>query len=229
MNSDEKVVGIQALVRWLHPEYGELEPGQFLHIAQKSDQIILLGTYVLRKALMYLRRIHEAGYRDLFMMISCTAKEFYHPGFISTIKSALHEAGIAPEHLKLNLEDKFSFQAAQSALTIIRELSDLGVQFAVNGFESAYPAFAFLQQMPKETMIKLNKAYVQNIVTKRNRSFLLSLMDIINMLDLEVIISGIETQEQKQLLESRRCILQGYHFNSPKPFEDYLEDLEQGA
>ncbi|HOA55669.1 MAG: EAL domain-containing protein [Clostridiaceae bacterium] len=230
VNSDEKVVGIQALVRWLHPEYGELEPGQFLHIAQKSDQIILLGTYVLRKALMYLRRIHEAGYRDLFMMISCTAKEFYHPGFISTIKSALHEAGIAPEHLKLNLEDKFSFQAAQSALTIIRELSDLGVQFAVNGFESAYPAFAFLQQMPKETMIKLNKAYVQNIVTdKRNRSFLLSLMDIINMLDLEVIISGIETQEQKQLLESRRCILQGYHFNSPKPFEDYLEDLEQGA
>lgn len=230
VNSDEKVVGIQALVRWLHPEYGELEPGQFLHIAQKSDQIILLGTYVLRKALMYLKRIHEAGYRDLFMMISCTAKEFYHPGFISTIKSALHEAGIAPEHLKLNLEDKFSFQAAQSALTIIRELSDLGVQFAVNGFESAYPAFAFLQQMPKETMIKLNKAYVQNIVTdKRNRSFLLSLMDIINMLDLEVIISGIETQEQKQLLESRRCILQGYHFNSPKPFEDYLEDLEQGA
>lgn len=230
VDTDERIVGVQALVRWLHPEYGELEPGQFLHIAQKTDQIILLGNYVLRRALMHLKKIHEAGHRDLFIMISCTAKEFYHPGFVNTIKSALSETGIDPGYLKINLEDRFSFQAAQSALAIIMELNELGVRFAVNGFESAYPAFAFLQQMPKDTMIKLNKAYVQNIVTdKRNRSFLMALMDIITMWDLDVIISGIETEEQKQLLDSRRCILQGYHFNIPKPLERYLEDLGQGA
>lgn len=230
VDTDERILGVQALVRWLHPEYGELEPGQFLHIAQKTDQIILLGNYVLRRALMHLKKIHEAGHRDLFIMISCTAKEFYHPGFVSTIKSALNEIGIDPGYLKINLEDRFSFQAAQNALAIIKELNELGVRFAVNGFESAYPAFAFLQQMPKDTMIKLNKAYVQNIVTdKRNRSFLMALMDIITMWDLDVIISGIETEEQKQLLDSRRCILQGYHFNIPKPLERYLEDLGQGA
>lgn len=230
VDTDERIVGVQALVRWLHPEYGELEPGQFLHIAQKTDQIILLGNFVLRRALMHLKKIHEAGHRDLFIMISCTAKEFYHPGFVSTIKSALNEIGIDPGYLKINLEDRFSFQAAQNALAIIKELNELGVRFAVNGFESAYPAFAFLQQMPKDTMIKLNKAYVQNIVTdKRNRSFLMALMDIITMWDLDVIISGIETEEQKQLLDSRRCILQGYHFNIPKPLERYLEDLGQGA
>ena len=230
VDTDERILGVQALVRWLHPEYGELEPGQFLHIAQKTDQIILLGNYVLRRALMHLKKIHEAGHRDLFIMISCTAKEFYHPGFVSTIKSALDEIGIDPGYLKINLEDRFSFQAAQNALAIIKELNELGVRFAVNGFESAYPAFAFLQQMPKDTMIKLNKAYVQNIVTdKRNRSFLMALMDIITMWDLDVIISGIETEEQKQLLDSRRCILQGYHFNIPKPLERYLEDLGQGA
>ncbi|HOQ06691.1 MAG TPA: EAL domain-containing protein, partial [Clostridiales bacterium] len=88
----------------------------------------------------------------------------------------------------------------------------------------------FLQKMPKDTMIKLNKAYVQNIVTDRKkRSFLLSLMDIISTWDLEVIISGIETEEQKHLLDSRRCILQGYHFNMPKPLEQYLKELGQGA
>jgi len=226
----EKVVGVQALVRWLHPEYGELEPGQFLHIAQKSDMIVTLGRHVLYRALEYLRKIHEAGHRDLFVMISCTAKEFYHPSFVSTIKSALKETGIEPGYLKLNLEDKFSFQSAQHAMAIIRELSELGVRFAVSGFENAYPAFAFLQKMPKDTMIKLNKAYVQNIVTDRKkRSFLLSLMDIISTWDLEVIISGIETEEQKHLLDSRRCILQGYHFNMPKPLEQYLKELGQGA
>jgi diguanylate cyclase (GGDEF)-like protein len=230
VDTNEKIVGIQALMRWLHPEYGELEASQFLHIAQKSDQIILLGRHVLRKALAYLRKVHEAGYRDLFIMITCTAKEFYHPDFVSNIKSVLSETGIEPRYLKLNLEDKFSFQAAQNALSIIRELSELGVRFAVNGFASAYPVFAFLQQMPNDTMIKLNKAYVHNIVTdKRKREFLLSLIDIISTWDLKIIISGIETREQKQLLDSKRCILQGYHFNIPKPFEHYLEDLRRGV
>jgi EAL domain-containing protein (putative c-di-GMP-specific phosphodiesterase class I) len=78
-------------------------------------------------------------------------------------------------------------------------------------------------------MIKLNKAYVRNIVTDpKNRHFLLALMDIINTWELNVIISGIESKEQKRLLDSRRCILQGYHFNTPKPFERYLEELGQG-
>ena len=171
VDTNEKIVGIQALMRWLHPEYGELEASQFLHIAQKSDQIILLGRHVLRKALAYLRKVHEAGYRDLFIMITCTAKEFYHPDFVSNIKSVLSETGIEPRYLKLNLEDKFSFQAAQNALSIIRELSELGVRFAVNGFASAYPVFAFLQQMPNDTMIA-EQAYVHNIVTdKRKREF----------------------------------------------------------
>ncbi len=229
VDTSDRVIGMQALVRWIHPEYGELEPGQFLHIAQKSDQILDIGACVLKKSLRYLKKIHEAGHRDLFIMVSCTAREFYHPGFADMIKAAVREAGISPGYLKLNLEDKFSFQATQGALAIIKELNESGIQFAINGFESDYSAFAFLQQVPKDTMIKLNKAYVRNIVTDpKNRHFLLALMDIINTWELNVIISGIESKEQKRLLDSRRCILQGYHFNTPKPFERYLEELGQG-
>ncbi len=230
VDTRDRVIGMQALVRWLHPEFGELEPGQFLHIAQKSDQIITIGAYVLRKSLGYLKKIHDAGHSDKFIMVSCTAREFYNPGFVDMVKSEVREAGIKPNYLKLNLEDKFSFQATQGALSIISELNEFGVRFAINGFDSDYPAFAFLQQVPKDTMIKLNKAYVKNIVTdEKNRSFLLALMDIINTWELDIIISGIESQEQKQLLDSRECILQGYHFNMPKPFDRYMEDLCQGA
>ncbi len=230
VNTKDEVIGMQALVRWIHPEYGELEPDRFLYIAQKSDQIIVLGNYVLRKSLEYLKKIHESGHNNLFIMVSCTSKEFYHPDFVENIKSAIRETGVDPSYLKLNLEDKFSFQTTPGALTIIRELNESGVQFALNGFDSDYPAFVFLQQVPRDTMIKLNKAYVKHITTDmKNQKFLMALMDIIETWDLDVIISGIENEEQKHILDSRDCILQGYHFNAPKPIDQYLKDLETGV
>lgn len=230
VNTRDEVIGMQALVRWLHPEHGEIEAGRFLHIAQKSDQIVALGSLVLKKSLEYLKRIHDAGYDKLFVMVSCTAREFFHPRFVDTVKTAIKEAGIAPSYLKLNLEDKFSFQTSPVTLSIIRELNEFGVQFALNGFDSDYPAFVFLQQVPRDTMIKLNKAYVKNIASDiKTQKFLMALMDIIETWDLDVIISGIETEEQRQILDSRNCILQGYHFNTPKPIGQYLKDLAAGV
>ncbi len=230
VNTRNEVIGMQALVRWLHPEHGEIEAGRFLHIAQKSDQIVALGSLVLKKSLEYLKRIHEAGYDKLFVMVSCTSREFFHPRFVDTVKTAIKETGIAPSYLKLNLEDKFSFQTSPVTLSIIRELNEFGVQFALNGFDSDYPAFVFLQQVPRDTMIKLNKAYVKNIASDiKTQKFLMALMDIIETWDLDVIISGIETEEQRQILDSRNCILQGYHFNTPKPIDQYLKDLAAGV
>lgn len=229
VNTKDEVIGVQALARWLHPEFGELGPDRFIHIAEKSDQIISLGSYILRKSVGYLKEMHKRGHGKFFVLVNCTAKEFYHPDFTDIVKNALITAGLDPAYLKLSLEDKFSFQATPGALAIIKELNEIGVQFALNGFDSDYPAFVFLQQVPRDTIIKLNKAYVRNIVTDaKNRKFLLALMDIIGTCDLNVIISGIETKEQKQLLDTRDCILQGYHFNVPKPFSQFMEDLKTG-
>lgn len=229
VNTKDESIGVQALARWFHPEFGELGPDQFIHIAEKSDQIILLGAYILQQSVKYLKEMHKAGHDNFFVLVNCTAKEFYYPGFVNIIKDALKEADLNPASLKLSLEDKFSFQATPGALTIIKELNNIGVQFALNGFESDYPAFVFLQQVPRDTIIKLNKAYVKNIVADiKNRKFLLALMDIIKTWDLNIIISGIETQEQKQLLDTRDCILQGYHFNVPKPFNQFMDDLKAG-
>ena len=229
VNTQEEIIGVQALVRWLHPEFGELKADQFIHIAEKSDQIITLGAVVLEKSLSYLKQMHKMGFEDFFVLINCTAREFYNPGFAETVKKALKETEVNPACLKLSLEDKFSFQATPGALAIIRELYEFGVRFALNGFESDYSTFVFLQQVPRDTIIRLNRDYVKNIVSDdKHRRFLLSLIDIIDTWDLNVIISGIETSEQKKLLDSRDCILQGYHFSVPKPFSQFVEDLKAG-
>lgn len=227
VNSQDEPIGVQALARWLHPELGTLKPDQFIHIAEKSDQIISLGACILRNSVKHLKTLHNAGYDKFFVLVNCTTKQFYNPDFISIVKSILQEADINPAFLKLGLEEKFSLQATAASLAVIKELNDIGVQFIINGFESEYPAFVFLQQVPKDTIVKLNKDYVKNIVEDvKNRNFLLALMDIIKSWDLNIIISGIETKQQKEILDIKECILQGYHYNIPKPFQQFMEDLK---
>lgn len=229
VNNTDEIIGVQALARWLHPELGELSPDKFIHVAEKSDQIIALGVTILQKSLKYLKEMHRMGYKNFFVMVNCTAREFYNPGFVDIVKDALKETELSPDCLKLSLEEQSTFQATPGALAIIKELNEFGVRFALNGFESDYPTFVFLQQVPRDTIIRLNRDYVKNIVSDdKNRKFLLALMDIINTWDLNVIISGIETREQKKLLDNRDCILQGYHFNVPKPFNQFMEDLKAG-
>lgn len=229
VNTKDETIGVQSLARWLHPEFGELGADQFIHIAEKTDLIISLGQHVLTKSLGYLKQMHEKGYEDFFVMVNCTAREFYNPGFVNMVKARVLDAGVDPACLKLSLEEKFSFQTTPSTLTIIRELNDFGVQFAVNGFENDYQTFAFLQQVPRDTIIRLNRDYVKNITEdEKDLKFLLSIMDIIDTWNLNIIITGIETNEQKQFLNTRNCILQGYHFNIPKPFEQFIDDLKAG-
>lgn len=230
VNTKEETIGVQALARWFHPELGELGPDCFIHIAEKSDLIISLGAHIMRLAAGYMKKLHDSGAKEFFVLVNCTAKEFYYPGFANIVKNALRDSGLEPSKLKLNLDDKFSFQATPVALSIIKELNDIGVQFALNGFESDYPAFLFLQKVPRDTIIKLDREYVKNIVNDdRNRKFLLALMTIIETLDLKVLISGIETLEQKKLLEGKDCILQGYHYSAPKSFDSFLENLNAGV
>jgi diguanylate cyclase (GGDEF)-like protein len=227
VNSQDEPIGVQALARWLHPEFGMLQPDQFIHIAEKSDQIISLGTCILRNSVKYLKTLHNVGYDKFFVLVNCTIKQFYNRDFVNIIKTTLQEADLNPAFLKLGLEERFSLQATAASLAVIKELNDIGVQFIVNGFESEYPAFVFLQQVPKDTIVKLNRDYVKNIVDDvKNRNFLLALMDIIKSWDLNIIISGIETKRQKEILGARECILQGYHYNVPKPLEQFMEDLK---
>lgn len=226
VNTREEVIGVQALARWAHPQLGLLNPDQFIHIAEKSDQIIKIGSHILNTAVKHLKELHKTGYGKLFLLVNCTTRQFYNPDFVDIVKKALSEAELDPRFLKLGLEERFSVQATPRSLSIINELNRIGVQFTLNGFESEYPAFVFLQKVPKDTIIKINKDFVKNIVSDaKNRNFLLSLLDIIKSWDLNIIISGIETPEQKEILEQKDCILQGYHFNIPKPFKQFVNDL----
>jgi diguanylate cyclase len=202
------IIGIQALVRWIHPERGILSPESFIEFAQNSDRMIVMGEYILKTACMHLKKLHQSGYDELFVLVNCTAKQFFNPNFINIVTNSLNEVELDPRFLKIGLEEKLSVNDTKASLIIISELNKIGIQFTIDGFGSNYPTFIFLQQVPKNAIIRANKSSAENIISEpQNQYFLHAVLDIIKNWNLNVIISGLETPEQKILLIQKDSIL----------------------
>ncbi|HEX3047287.1 MAG TPA: EAL domain-containing protein, partial [Bacillota bacterium] len=227
-NNKKEIIGIEALIRWSHPTMGVLQPDDFLCVAEKSNLIIRIGEYILKTACKHLKKLHEAGYQGLFVLVNCTIKQYYDPNFNRIVNQALAEAKLNPEFLKLGFEEKFSLQDTERSLTIINELTKNGIQFTIDGLGKGKSMFNLLQRLPENTIVKIDKTYVENIAQNpSDQNFLLILLDLMRSRNLDVIVSGIETQEQLALLYSKNCIFQGYYFNKPKSFMDFIDDLKK--
>jgi diguanylate cyclase (GGDEF)-like protein len=225
-NNKKQIIGIEALVRWIHPTKGILKPDDFIFMAEKSNIILKIGEYVLKSACRHLKELHNIGYTDLFVLVNCTIKQFYDPNFVSIINSSLKDAELKPEYLKLGFEEKFSLQDPEKALLVINELSKTGIQFTIDGLGRGRSMFNLLQNLPRNTIVKIDKAYVENITeSTSDQSFLLILLDLIKSRNLDVIISGIEKPEQVEILNTKDCILQGFYFNRPKSFKEFTDEL----
>jgi diguanylate cyclase len=226
LNNDNKVIGITAYARWHHPQYGTIMPMDFIPLAERTSQILKIGKNILYTSCMHLKMLHNCGYENLFVLVNCTNKQFYDNEFIDIIKSVLNETGLEPKYLKLGLEERFSLQNPERSIAIINELSLMGIQFMVKGFGSSNSIFNFLKNLPANTIIKIDKSFVENITqSDEDRVFLSTILDLIKNRKLNALVSGIETPEQEQILKSKDCILQGYLFDFPKPFKEFFADL----
>lgn len=228
LNKERQVIGIEALIRWTHPAMGVLQPDDFLAVAEKSNLIIKIGEYILKTACRHLKKLHEAGYKNWFVLVNCTIKQYYDPNFPKVVNQALAEAKLDPEFLKLGFDEKFSLQDTERSLSIINELTKNGIQFTIDGLGKGKSMFNLLQRLPENTIVKIDKTYVENIAQNpSDQNFLLILLDLMHSRNLDVIVSGIETQAQLELLYSKNCIFQGFYFNKPKSFMDFIEDLKK--
>lgn len=227
LDKSGKMIGIEALIRWEHPIRGTLKPLEFIYIAEKTGHIIKIGKYILNVACKHLKELHKKGFKNLFVLVNCTIKQFYDPQFINIIESALKTADLEPRYLKLGLEEKFSIEDPERSLSVIKILNKKGIQFTIDGFGKGKSILNFIQNVPKNTIIKIDRTYVKNIVSNINdKDFLYSMLDLIKSKNLNAIVSGIETIEQKDILIQKDCIFQGFYFNKPKPFEDFVKDIE---
>jgi diguanylate cyclase (GGDEF)-like protein/PAS domain S-box-containing protein len=211
-----QITGMEALIRWLHPERGMIYPGQFVPIAEECGLISHIGQWVLLEACKQSRAWSDLGIGDIPVAVNVSAAEFADKDFLSGVRAALIATGLNPSNLELELTESVLMQDAEAAVAILGAMKAMGVQLAIDDFGTGYSSFTYLRRFPVDAM-KLHQSFVQEITTASgDESIVNAMIKIGKSVKLRVIAEGVETCVQLNFLQRHGCGEgQGYYLSHP--------------
>src|SRR6202050_101528 len=224
-----EITGVEALIRWVHPQRGMISPAQFVPLAEECGLILSIGRWVLLEACKQARAWSDAGLGIVPVAVNVSAAEFGDKDFLSGVRATLIATGVAPPNLELELTETVLMNDAESAVKTLRALKSIGVQLAIDDFGTGFSSFTYLQRFPVDAL-KLDRSFVQEITEDHTDATILSAMiNIGNSLKQRVIAEGIETRAQLKFLQRHECGEgQGYYFSRPVVAEQAGKLLEAG-
>jgi EAL domain-containing protein (putative c-di-GMP-specific phosphodiesterase class I) len=216
--SDGALTGFESLLRWRHPERGNVAPDVFIALAEESGQIVPIGEWVLRESCAQATRWRSVGGGRLTMAVNVSTHQLRHPGFAATVQQMLIETGWPAEQLELEITETALMQDPREAAALLRQLAALGVRLAVDDFGTGYSSLAYLKDYPLHRL-KVDRSFVQGLhVNSSDRVIASSIIQLAHALGLQVTAEGIETHQQREFLVQQQCDeLQGYLFSAPIP------------
>jgi diguanylate cyclase (GGDEF)-like protein/PAS domain S-box-containing protein len=225
-----EVSGVEALLRWKHPERGVIQPMDFVPIAEESGLIVPIGQWVLQEACRQARAWIDAGLPAVRMAVNVSAVEFMSRDFLTGVRAALSASGIEPRNLELELTETVLMQDADGALATLKALKSIGVQLAVDDFGTGYSSFSYLRKFPLDSL-KVDRSFISEISPESGNAAILSAMiNIGKSLGHRVVAEGVETRSQLDFLQHSGCTEgQGYFFCYPVIAEKFAEFLESGV
>jgi diguanylate cyclase (GGDEF)-like protein/PAS domain S-box-containing protein len=211
-----QITGVEALVRWLHPQRGIVPPGQFVPIAEECGLMLPLGRWVLLEACRQSRAWTDSGLGVVSVAVNVSATEFGDKDFLSEVRAVLIATGVDPSNLELEMTESALMDDAESTLVTLGALKAMGVQLAIDDFGTGYSSFTYLRRFPVDAL-KLDHSFVQEIVADPSDANIVSAMiNIGNSEKLRVIAEGVETRAQLKFLQRHGCGEgQGYYFSHP--------------
>ena len=223
-----KITGVEALLRWQHPELGLVGPNNIISLLEETGLIENVGQWVLETACRQSRIWHDAGYSYLHMSVNISSRQFNNPEFISSVHDIINRTEANPEFLELELTESMLMRNASSTVNALHSLSGLGVRFAIDDFGTGYSSLTYLRRFPIDT-IKIDRSFIHDITdTPDDAAIASAIIMMAQSLSLNVIAEGIENQEQRDFLVARNChYLQGNYFSRPIPAEDLTRLLEK--
>ncbi|BBD06860.1 EAL domain-containing protein [Desulfovibrio ferrophilus] len=218
-----KVIGAEALVRWNHPVRGLIPPDEFIPVAEDTGQIGLLGEWVLRNAC---KRYHElakrADHEHFMLAVNISGLQLSKRGLVSQVEDVLQKTGVPPQLLKLEITETAAMGNVEKTIPKLSRLRDLGVRLAIDDFGTGYSSLSYLHSFPIDT-IKIDQSFVGGMAPdNENMEIVRTVLTLADVLGMDVVAEGVETEEQAALLNSMGCRRgQGYLFSRPLPFEDF--------
>jgi len=210
-----ELAGFEALVRWPHPQWGMIQPDQFIALAEETGQIVPLGSWVLGRAAADLARWRQES-RGLYVSVNVSARQFSAPGFVDGVRRTLEVSGLEPGTLMLELTESVLLRRDERMHADLAELKAIGVRLAIDDFGTGYSSLSYLRELPID-VLKMDKSFVDGIAVAEQRLALAEgIVQIARTLRLEVIAEGIESEIQRDLLVSMGCQFgQGYLLAMP--------------
>ncbi len=220
----EKIIGVEALVRWNHSKLGVISPAEFIPIAEENGMILYIGEFVLRTACQQNKDWQDAGVEQFRVAVNMSAKQFSQSNIAEVITRALKDADLAPEFLELELTESI-IQEATSAISKMHELKKMGIHLSIDDFGTGYSSLSYLKLFPIDTL-KIDQHFTRNIHSDAKDAALVdTIIQMARNLELNVIAEGVETLEQLTFLKSKRCHqAQGYYFHKPL-LPEQIEEL----
>ena len=223
VDRDGRLIGAEALIRWLSADQGLISPAQFIPLAEESGLILLMGQWVLDTACAQLRvwskDIHT---RDLRLSVNVSARQFHQTDFVKHVRQSLLASGAEPARLKLELTESVVLDNVDVVVSRMRQMNALGVGFALDDFGIGYSSLSYLKRLPLD-QVKIDQSFIRDIPGDPNDAAIVrAILAMSHSLGLDVIAEGVETEEQRDFLAQHDCQgYQGYLFSKPLPIEDF--------
>jgi diguanylate cyclase (GGDEF)-like protein/PAS domain S-box-containing protein len=224
------IVGMEALLRWNHPQRGVIAPEHFICLAEERGLILPIGDWVIREACHAARRFHDNGFPRFRVAVNISARQFRDPSLLATVESALQESGIDPRTLELEITETVAMEDVELTMSALTEIRKRGVTIAIDDFGTGHSSLSYLKRFPIDAL-KIDKGFVLDLPDKfEDAAIVSSVINLANGLGLRVIAEGVEKREQLDFLRDAGCReLQGFFFSYPVRVEEVEKLLAQGV
>ena len=211
-----RISGLEALLRWNHPDLGLLSPGRFIEIAEESGLILPIGEWVLKTACMQVQRWQDQGLPAIPIAVNVSAVQFRQDGFCDLIRTTLHETKLAPQYLELELTESLLLSNEDVMFRILAALKSMGVSLTIDDFGTGFSSLSYLRQFPV-TKLKIDRSFIKEVSQKASDAAITTaIISMAKHLNLRVIAEGVETEDQLSFLRAQHCDeIQGHYLSKP--------------
>ena len=226
--SDNRIIGAEALIRWIHPTKGMIPPDQFIPVAEESGLIIPIGEWVIREACRQCSDWNTEGHDHIDVSINLSARQFRDPNLADMITDAMQQNDLDPSSIMLEITESSVMESVEHTIDVLQKLKDTGIRLSIDDFGTGYSSLAYLKRYPIDKL-KIDRSFVQHIHTNLDdRTIVQTIIDMGHNMNMEIVAEGVENIEHMEYLASHGCeYVQGYHLSRPLSILDFKSFAEQ--
>jgi EAL domain-containing protein (putative c-di-GMP-specific phosphodiesterase class I) len=219
---------VEALLRWRHPALGLISPDKFIGVAENSGLIVPIGEWVLRTACSQARAWQDQGLLPVPVAVNVSAVQFGQEGFREVVRRVLHETGLEPQYLEVELTESLLMTNEDVTFSVLQDLKDMGLKLAIDDFGTGYSSLSYLKKFPV-SKLKIDRSFIRDVgLSADDEAITIAIISMAKSLHLKVIAEGVETEAQMLFLRSHHCDeIQGYYFSKPVLAEELVDKLTQ--